>query len=301
MNDTVKYLLDETQIPKAWYNMQADLPSPPPPVLHPGTLKPVGPDDLAPLFPMSLIMQEVSTEREIEIPEPVRDVYRQWRPTPLYRARRLEQALQTPARIYYKYEGVTPGRQPQAQHRGRAGVLQQGGRHQAARRPRPAPDSGALRSPSPARCSASRSRCSWCACRTTRSRIAARSWKPSARAASPARRPRRSPAARFSRSAPDTNGSLGIAISEAVEVAAQHDDTKYALGSVLNHVLLHQTVIGQEAMAQMEMADDYPDVVVGCTGGGSNFAGIAFPFIGAQLRGGRRSRSSPSNRPRARA
>jgi tryptophan synthase beta chain len=285
MPETVKYALDEARIPRAWYNLAADLPAPPPPVLHPGTLQPIGPDDLAPLFPMALILQEVSVEREIVIPEPVRDVYRQWRPTPLYRARRLERALRTPAKIYYKYEGVSPTGShkpntavPQAFYNKDAGVARlvtETGAGQWGSSLALAgaffglgvdvymvrvsydqkPYRRALMESYGARCVPS----------------------PSTETASGR--------AILARQA-DHPGSLGIAISEAVEVAAQRDDTKYALGSVLNHVLLHQTVIGQEAIEQLGASGDYPDVVVGCTGGGSNFAGIAFPFIGAQLRGG---------------
>jgi tryptophan synthase beta chain len=285
MTDTFKYLLDETRVPTHWYNLLADLPSPPPPVLHPATLKPVGPDDLAPLFPLSLIMQEVSTDREIAIPEPVRDVYKQWRPTPLYRARRLEQVLQTPARIYYKYEGVSPA----GSHKPNTAVAQAFYNREAGIR-KITTETGAGQ---------------WGSALAFAGALfgidiqvfmvrVSYNQKPYRRVlmetfgarcvASP------SMETNFGRSVlahtPDSNGSLGIAISEAVEVAATHDDTNYALGSVLNHVLLHQTVIGQEAIAQMEMANDYPDVVVGCTGGGSNFAGIAFPFIGAEMRGG---------------
>jgi len=289
MADTIKYVLDETHLPKHWYNLVADLPAPPPPVLHPGTLQPVGPDDLAPLFPMSLIMQEVSTEREIEIPGPVRDIYRQWRPSPLFRARRLEKALDTPAKIYYKYEGVSPAgsHKPntavaQAFYNKEAGVKRivtetgagQWGSSLALAGAffgleievymvrvsyNQKPYRRALMETFGARCVASPSEETACG----RAILAVR---------------------------PDHPGSLGIAISEAVEMAVQRDDTKYALGSVLNHVLLHQTVIGQEAMLQLEMAGDFPDVVVGCTGGGSNFAGIAFPFIGHALRGGRKAR-----------
>ncbi len=290
MSDSVKYVLDETRIPRRWYNLMADLPSPPPPVLHPGTLKPVGPDDLAPLFPMSLIMQEVSTDREIDIPEPVRDVYRQWRPSPLYRARRLEKALQTPARIYYKYEGVSPA----GSHKPNTAVAQAYYNKEAGVR-KIATETGAGQ---------------WGSSLALAGAIfgveiqvfmvrISYNQKPYRRAfmetfgarciASP------SMETHFGRqvlaTSPDSNGSLGIAISEAVEVAASRDDTKYALGSVLNHVLLHQTVIGQEAIAQMEMANDYPDIVIGCAGGGSNFAGLAFPFIGAHLRGGRKVRA----------
>jgi len=289
MSEPVKYVLDETRMPTRWYNLMADLPSPPPPVLHPGTLKPVGPDDLAPIFPMSLIMQEVSTEREIEIPEPVRAVYRQWRPSPLFRARRLEQALQTPARIYYKYEGVSPA----GSHKPNTAVAQAFYNREAGVK-KIATETGAGQ---------------WGSALAFAGALfgieilvfmvrVSYNQKPYRRAFMETFGARCIPSpsmeTAFGREVlartPDSNGSLGIAISEAVEVAAGADDTKYALGSVLNHVLLHQTIIGQEAIAQLEMANDYPDVVVGCTGGGSNFAGIAFPFIGAQLRGGKRIR-----------
>jgi tryptophan synthase beta chain len=289
MSDTVKYVLDESRIPKAWYNIMADLPVPPPAVLHPGTLQPVGPDDLAPLFPMELILQEVTQEREVEIPEPVRDVYRQWRPCPLYRARRLEKVLQTPARIYYKYEGVSPAGShkpntavPQAFYNKQAGVKRLITETGAGQWGSSLAFAGALYG---------------LEVQVFMVRVSYNQ-KPYRRAlmetygarcvASPSNETE-SGRAILGRD-PNHPGSLGIAISEAVEVAVQRDDTKYALGSVLNHVLLHQTVLGLEAMAQLEMANDYPDVIVGCTGGGSNFAGIAFPFLGAQLRGGRKAR-----------
>jgi len=289
MNDTVKYVLDESRIPKAWYNIVADLPAPPPAVLHPGTHQPVGPADLAPLFPMELILQEVSQEREIEIPGPVREVYRQWRPSPLYRARRLEKVLQTPARIYYKYEGVSPAGShkpntavPQAFYNKQAGVKRLITETGAGQWGSSLAFAGALYGLD---------------VQVFMVRVSYNQ-KPYRRAlmetygarciASPSDETE-SGRAILSRN-PDHPGSLGIAISEAVEVAVQRDDTKYALGSVLNHVLLHQTVLGQEAVAQLEMANDYPDIIVGCTGGGSNFAGIAFPFLGAQLRGGRKVR-----------
>jgi len=289
MNDPTKYLLDESRIPRVWYNILADLPSPPPPVLHPGTKKPVGPDDLAPLFPMSLIAQEVTTDREVEIPEPVREIYKQWRPTALHRARRLEKALQTPARIYYKYEGVSPA----GSHKPNTAVAQAfynieaGVKHITT-------ETGAGQ---------------WGSALAFAGALfgidiqvfmvrVSYDQKPYRRALMEAYGARCVPSpsqetqsgrAILAKNAKHP-GSLGIAISEAVEVAASRDDTKYALGSVLNHVLLHQTVIGQEAIAQFELADDYPDVIVGCTGGGSNFAGIVFPFLGAQLRGGRKVR-----------
>src|SRR5512134_655803 len=289
MNDTVKYVLDESRLPKRWYNILADLPSPPPAVLHPGTRQPVGPEDLAPLFPMALIAQEVSTEREVPIPEPVREVYRQWRPTPLYRARRLEQALQTPARIYYKYEGVSPA----GSHKPNTAVAQAFYNKEAGIR-RIATETGAGQWGSSL---AFAGALFGIDVQVFMVRVSYEQ-KPYRRAlmetygarcvASPSTETASGRAVLETRA--DHPGSLGIAISEAVEVAAQRDDTKYALGSVLNHVLLHQTVIGEEALAQLEVAGDYPDVIVGCTGGGSNFAGIAFPFIGAQLRGGRKVR-----------
>ena len=289
MTDTVKYLLDESRIPKHWYNIMADLPSPPPPVLHPGTKQPVGPDDLAPLFPMELIMQEVSTQREIEIPEPVRDIYKQWRPSPLYRARRLEKVLGTPARIYYKYEGVSPAGShkpntavPQAFYNKQAGIKKITTETGAGQWGSSLAFAGALFG---------------IEIKVFMVRVSYNQ-KPYRRAlmetygatcvASPSAETQSGRA--ILEKAKDHPGSLGIAISEAVEVAATHDDTKYALGSVLNHVLMHQTVVGQEAMAQFEMAGDDPDVLVGCTGGGSNFAGLVFPFLGAQLRGGKKRR-----------
>jgi len=285
MSETVKYLLDESRMPTFWYNLVADLPKPPPPVLHPGTLQPIDPDDLAPLFPMALIQQEVATEREIAIPEPVRAIYRQWRPSPLYRARRLEQVLETPARIYYKYEGVSPA----GSHKPNTAVAQAFYNKEAGIR-RIATETGAGQWGSSlafagalfgidvqvfmVRVSYQQKPYRRALMETYGARCVA---SPSEETASG-----REALARY----PDHPGSLGIAISEAVEVAAQRPDTSYALGSVLNHVLLHQTVTGLEAMAQLEQADDYPDVVIGCAGGGSNLAGIAFPFIGAQLRGG---------------
>ena len=286
MTDTVKYLLGEKDIPRVWYNIMADLPAPPPPVLHPGNGKPVGPDDLAPLFPMSLILQEVSTDREVEIPQPVRDIYRQWRPSPLYRARRLEKALDTPARIYYKYEGVSPA----GSHTPNTAVAQAVDNQEAGIR-RITTETGAGQWGSSL---AFAGALFGMEVQVFMVRVSY-DQKPYRRALmetygarctpSPSNETQSGRAILAKR--PDHPGSLGIAISEAVELAAQRDDTKDALGSVLNHVLLHQTVVGQEAMRQMELADDYPDVIVGCTGGGSNFAGIVFPFLGAQLRGGR--------------
>ena len=290
MSDTIKYLLPETEIPKDWYNLIADLPEPPPAVLHPGTHEPVGPDDLAPLFPMSLIMQEVSGERYLEIPEPVRDIYKQWRPSPMFRARRLEKALDTPAKIYYKYEGVSPA----GSHKPNTAVAQAFYNAEAGIK-KITTETGAGQ---------------WGSSMALAGAFfdievqvymvkVSYQQKPYRRSlmesfgancyASPSDRTQTGRAILEQDS--DSPGSLGIAISEAVEVAAQNDDTKYALGSVLNHVLLHQTVIGQEAIKQMDMAGDYPDIVIGCAGGGSNFAGIAFPFLGEQLRGGQSVRA----------
>ena len=289
MGDTIKYILDESRIPKTWYNLAADLPKPPPPVLHPGTGQPIGPDDLAPLFPMSLIMQEVSTDRDIEIPEPVRDIYRQWRPSPLYRARRLEKALQTPAKIYYKYEGVSPA----GSHKPNTAVAQAFYNKEAGVK-KLTTETGAGQWGSALAFAGS---LFGLEVQVFMVRVSYNQ-KPYRRAlmetygarciASPSNETQSGKTILAQRA--DHPGSLGIAISEAVEIAVQRDDTKYSLGSVLNHVLTHQTVVGQEAMAQFEMAGDYPDVIVGCTGGGSNFAGIAFPFLGAQLRGGKKVR-----------
>ena len=285
MGETVKYVLDESRLPDHWYNLAADLPSPPPPPLHPGTGQPIGPDDLAPLFPMEVILQEVSTEQRIAIPEPVRDVYRQWRPTPLFRARRLEAALETPARIFYKYEGVSPSGShkpntavPQAYYNRQEGVRRLTTETGAGQWGSALAFAGALFG---LEVEVYMVRVSY-------------DQKPYRRAlmeafgaqciASPSESTETGRAILAEH--PDSTGSLGIAISEAVEVAAQRDDTKYSLGSVLNHVLMHQTVIGEEALEQLALAGDYPDVLIGCTGGGSNFSGLVFPFIGRKLRGG---------------
>lgn len=282
--ETIQYLLPQNHIPKTWYNILPDLPVPLAPPLHPGTLQPLGPDDLAPLFPMALIMQEVSSEREIEIPEEVRQIYAQWRPSPLMRARRLEKALDTPARIYYKYEGVSPAGShklntavPQAWYNKQEGV-----KHLST-------ETGAGQWGS-----ALSMACAFLGldCKVFMVRVSY-DQKPYRRAlieafgasviASPSTLTDSGRAILAEH--PNSPGSLGIAISEAVEVAAKDPKTKYALGSVLNHVLLHQTVIGQEAIEQMALAGDDPDVIIGCTGGGSNFAGLAMPFLGRKLKG----------------
>jgi tryptophan synthase beta chain len=289
MTRRTKFILDEDHIPRSWYNIAADLPVAPSPYLHPGTLGPLGPDDLAPLFPMALIGQEMSADREIEIPEPVREAYTLYRPSPLYRAHRLEAALDTPAHIYYKYEGVSPAgsHKPntalaQAYYNREEGVT------------RIATETGAGQ---------------WGSAMAFAGAYFGLEVKVYMVRASYDQKPYRrilmetygaevvaspSPTTNYGRSVlaatPDSPGSLGMAISEAVEDAATRDDTKYSLGSVLNHVLLHQTVIGQEAIEQMGMAGESPDIIIGCTGGGSNFAGLAFPFLGRNFRDGAKHR-----------
>jgi tryptophan synthase beta chain len=285
-----KYILNEDEMPRAWYNIIPDLPKPPAPVLHPGTKQPVTPDDLAPLFPMALIMQEVSAEPYIEIPDPVRDVYKQWRPTPLFRARRLEKALDTPARIYYKYEGVSPvgSHKPntavaQAFYNKEAGVKKISTETGAGQWGSALAMAGAFfgidieifmvkvsYQQKPYRRSMMEAYGATVHASPTNLTDAGRS---------------------ILAKDPNNMGSLGIAISEAVEVAAKSGGTvKYSLGSVLNHVLLHQTIIGEEALLQMAKADDYPDVVVGCVGGGSNYSGLVFPFIGRARQKGLKTR-----------
>jgi tryptophan synthase beta chain len=284
-----KILLDESEIPTHWYNLVPDLPKPPAPVLHPGTGQPVGPADLAPLFPTALILQEVSQEPSIEIPEEVRDVYRLWRPTPMYRARRLEKALDTPAHIYYKYEGTSPA----GSHKPNTAVAQAYyNKAEGIRRLTTETGAGQWGSALSFACALFGLEC------TVYMVKASFQQKPYRRSmiqtygaevfASPSDRTQSG--RKVLGEHPDSPGSLGIAISEAVEDAATHDDAHYSLGSVLNHVLLHQTVIGQEALRQMEKAGEYPDVVIGCVGGGSNFSGLAFPFIGEKLRQGKQTR-----------
>ncbi len=279
-----KFLLDEEEIPKAWYNIQADLPTPLDPVINPATKEPIKPEDLAPIFPMELIKQEASQERWIQIPEEVRDVYRLWRPTPLYRAVRLEKALKTPAKIYYKWEGVSPpgSHKPntavaQAYYNMKEGVK------------RIATETGAGQWGSALAfgtglfgldCTIYMVRVSYE--QKPYRKILMETWGAEC-IPSPSER------TKFGKEMlkrdPNCSGSLGIAISEAIEDAVTHEGTKYSLGSVLNHVLLHQTVNGLECKQQFEMAEDYPDVMFGCVGGGSNFAGACFPFVGDKLTG----------------
>jgi tryptophan synthase beta chain len=289
-DDPIRFELPQAELPRHWYNIQADLPRPLPPVLHPGTHQPIGPADLAPLFPMALIMQEVSQERYIEIPDEVREMYKLWRPTPLIRARRLEKALGTPAHIYYKYEGTSPSGShklntalPQAYYNKMEGV------------------SGLTTETGAGQWGTALSiACNFFGldCEVYMVKVSYQQ-KPYRRAimntfganvyASPSERTQSGRGILAKN--PESTGSLGIAISEAVEAAATSGGRyKYALGSVLNHVLMHQTVIGEEALKQLEMAGEYPDIVVGCTGGGSNFAGIALPFVQKNLQEGRNTR-----------
>lgn len=290
MSDTIRFDLPQTDIPTHWYNVQADLPRPLPPVLHPGTHQPVGPDDLSPLFPMALIMQEVSRDRWIDIPEEVREIYKLWRPTPLLRARRLEKALDTPAHIYYKYEGASPSGShklntatPQAYYNKKEGI------------------NGLTTETGAGQWGTALSQaCNFfdMECIVYMVKISYEQ-KPYRRAImqtfGASVTPSPSDTTNAGRSIlaknPNSTGSLGIAISEAVEAAATSGGKyKYALGSVLNHVLTHQTIIGQEALKQMELAGEYPDVVIGPTGGGSNFAGITLPFLYQNLTNGKQTR-----------
>ena len=279
-----KFLLDEKDIPSAWYNIQADLESPAPPVLHPGTKQPIGPQDLAPLFPMELIKQEVSRERWIEIPEEIREVYRLWRPSPLYRARRLEKALGTPARIYYKYEGVSPA----GSHKPNTAIAQAYyNKKEKVARLSTETGAGQWGSALALACQLFGLQCKVYMVKVSYQqkpyrRIMMETWGAQV-VASPS--PDTQSGKKVLEQDPSSPGSLGIAISEAVEDAATRDDTKYSLGSVLNHVLMHQTIIGLEAKKQLEKADAAADIVIGCAGGGSNFAGLSFPFAADKLRG----------------
>ncbi len=281
-----KFILQENEIPTHWVNLMADLPGEAPPPLHPGTKEPAGPDDLSPIFPMALILQEVSPEPEIEIPPQVRDVYRMWRPTPLYRAHRLEQALDTPARIYYKYEGGSPP----GSHKPNTAVAQAYENAQAGiKKLTTETGAGQWGSALAFACRLFGLECEVWMVGSSYDQKPYRRSMMEVWGATVHRSPSTETEAGRSQQQHPT-GSLGIAISEAVEVAAQNENTNYSLGSVLNHVLLHQTVIGQEALAQMAMAGEEPDVVIGCVGGGSNFGGLAFPFVRRNLRHGARTK-----------
>jgi tryptophan synthase beta chain len=289
MVEQIKYQLGEDDIPRCWYNLAADLPGGLAPVLHPRTGRPVGRDDMARTMPEPVIDQELSTEREWEIPDPVRQIYAQWRPTPLFRARRLERALDTPARIYYKYEGGAPTGShkpntavPQAYYNklaGKRGLVTETGAGQWGS----AAALGAAFFGMTAKVYMVRVSYDQKPYRRVLMETYGAVCTPSPSAETAAGRA-------ILAEDPDCPGSLGIATSEALEAALDDPTLGYALGSALNHVLAHQTVIGQEAMHQMELAGDYPDVVIGCAGGGSNLAGLSFPFLGARLRGGRELR-----------
>jgi len=285
MPDTTKFVLSEDQMPDHWFNVLPLLPEPLPPPLHPATRKPLSPDDLAPIFPMALIEQEMSMEKEVSIPGEVVDIYRLWRPSPLYRARRLEKALDTPAHIYYKYEGVSPA----GSHKPNTAVPQAFYNRQAGIK-RLSTETGAGQWGSALAlacrlfgldCTVYMVKVSYHQKPYRRSMI--QTWGGEI---FPSPSEKTNAGRAILEKAPDSPGSLGIAISEAVEDAATHSDTNYSLGSVLNHVCLHQTVIGIEAKKQMEMAGDEPDVVIGCFGGGSNFAGIALPYVPDKMDGG---------------
>jgi tryptophan synthase beta chain len=279
-----KFMLDEKDIPTKWYNIQADFKTPAPPVLHPGTKQPIGPADLAPLFPMELIKQEVSRERWIEIPDEIRDVYRLWRPSPLYRARRLEKLLGTPARIYYKYEGVSPA----GSHKPNTAIAQAYyNKKEKVTRLSTETGAGQWGSALALACQMFGLQCKVYMVKVSYQqkpyrRIMMETWGAQV-VASPS--PDTQSGKKVLEQDPNSPGSLGIAISEAVEDAATREDTKYSLGSVLNHVLMHQTIIGLEAKKQLAKADDAADIVIGCAGGGSNFAGLSFPFAADKLTG----------------
>jgi tryptophan synthase beta chain len=273
-----KILLPEDELPTRWYNVLHDLPTPPPPVLHPGTGQPIGPDDLTPLFPMDLILQEVSQDQYVDIPGDVLDVYRLWRPSPLYRAHRLEKALDTPARIYYKYEGVSPAGShkpntavPQAYYNAKAGV----------RKLTTETGAGQWGTALAFACAQYGLECEVWQVRASYDQKPYRRTMMQVFGATVHASPSELTEAgrKILAGDPDSTGSLGIAISEAVEAAVQDPEIHYALGSVLNHVLLHQTIIGEEALIQLAMVGETPDLIVGCTGGGSNFGGLAFPFL----------------------
>ncbi len=284
MADVTKILLDESEMPTQWYNIVPDLPSPPPPPLHPGTHEPVGPEDLMPLFPMGLIMQEVSTDSYIDIPQEVQDIYKLWRPSPLYRARRLEKLLDTPARIYYKYEGVSPAGShkpntavPQVYYNAIEGV----------KKLTTETGAGQWGTALAFACALFGLECEvWQVAASYQAKPYRKAMIETFGGTIHSSPSDLTEAGRAILAAdPNSPGSLGIAISEAVEVAAKDPEIRYALGSVLNHVLLHQTIIGEEALLQLAKVDEQPDLIVGCTGGGSNFAGLAFPFLREKMAG----------------
>ncbi|RCR70752.1 TrpB-like pyridoxal phosphate-dependent enzyme [Larkinella punicea] len=284
-----KFILSEADIPEKWYNIVADMPNKPLPPLHPGTKEPIGPDMLAPLFPMELIKQEVTTDKWVDIPDEVREIYKIWRPTPMFRAYGLEKLLDTPAKIYYKYEGGSPAGShkpntavPQAYYNKQAGV----------KRITTETGAGQWGSALSFACQLFGIECEVYMVRASYDgkpyrKIMMNTWGATVY---PSPSNRTEAGKKILAGDPNSPGSLGIAISEAVELAFQDENTKYALGSVLNHVLMHQTVIGLEAIKQLEQAGDFPDVIVAPFGGGSNFAGITFPFLRYNLEEGKKIR-----------
>jgi tryptophan synthase beta chain len=286
LTDRTRFILDEDHIPRAWYNIAADLPSPPPPPLHPGTGQPIGPDDLAPLFPMELIKQVVATDREIEIPDPVRDAYKLYRPSPLHRAHRLEKALGTPAHLYYKYEGGSPS----GSHKPNTALAQAFyNKNEGVTRLATETGAGQWGSALAFAGAAFELDIKVYMVRASYDQKPYRRVLMETYGASVVASP--SPDTRYGQQVlaetPGHTGSLGVAISEAIEDVVTHPGSKYSLGSVFDFVLLHQTVIGQEAIEQMAMAGEEPDVIIGCAGGGSNFAGLTFPWLGRTFRGGK--------------
>ena len=284
MEERTKFILSEKEVPRAWYNINPDLPKPLAPPINPQTLKPLTPDDLSVLFPMDLIMQEMSMENWIEIPDEVREIYKLWRPTPMYRAMRLEKALDTPAKIYYKYEGVSgPG-----SHKPNTAVAQAYyNKKEGTRRLTTETGAGQWGSALAYACNAFGLDCTVYMVKVSYEQKPYRKTLMNVWGANviPSPSDKTQIGKKILSETPDSLGSLGIAISEAVEDAATHNDTKYSLGSVLNHVLLHQTVVGLEVKKQMELAEDYPDIIVGCVGGGSNFSGLFFPFVKEKING----------------
>ena len=282
--ESTKIVLDENEMPKKWYNILADLPTPLAPPLNPATNEPIGPEDLAPIFPMELIKQEMSPEQYIDIPEEIRDIYRLWRPSPVYRAHRLEKVLDTPAKIYYKYEGVSPA----GSHKPNTSIAQAYyNMKEGVERLTTETGAGQWGSALSLACNYFDMECKVYMVRSSFEQKPYRKSLINLWGATVVPSP--SPDTQFGRKIleefPDTSGSLGIAISEAIEDAALNDNTKYSLGSVLNHVMLHQTVIGLETQTQLAKVDEYPDVVIGCCGGGSNLAGLSFPYMKDKIDG----------------
>jgi len=293
-----KFMMSEKEIPKKWYNILPDLPRPLDPPLHPGTKEPVSPDLLAPIFPMGLIMQEVSSDRWIDVPEEVLDIYAMWRPTPLYRALSLEKELKTPAKIYYKYEGVSPA----GSHKPNTAVAQAYfNKKEGVKRISTETGAGQWGSALSFGCKLFGIECMVYMVKVSFEQKPYRKSMIQAWGANVIPSPSNTTNAGRTvlEKDPNSTGSLGIAISEAVEDAVGRDDTKYALGSVLNHVCLHQTIIGQECQTQFGMTGDYPDIVIGCHGGGSNFAGLVFPFLADKVSGARKNLRAIAVEPRS--